>query len=172
MSIHIKTANDYKQLVDELTEQGFVIRGVTIDGKRGAAKAFTEIPIQICHIHQIAIVKRYFTSRPKLEPSIELLKICRCIPTTTEIRFAELLSQWHTNHKTFLEEKTLNPTTGRLVSTHAKLFAAYRSLNTNMPYLFTYKKKQKYQDGQHNKCFRWMCILSTQKNGCSSSGIG
>ncbi|MEY4504236.1 MAG: hypothetical protein RL154_529, partial [Pseudomonadota bacterium] len=26
---------DYKQLVEELSEQGFVIKGVTIDGKRG-----------------------------------------------------------------------------------------------------------------------------------------
>lgn len=137
--IDTETANDYKQLVEELTEQGFVILGVTIDGKRGVAKAFGEIPVQMCHFHQIAIVKRYLTSRPKLEPSIELLKICRRIPTTTETRFAELLSKWHTKHKAFLEEKTFNPTTGRSVSTHAKLVAAYRSLSTNLPYLFTYK---------------------------------
>lgn len=116
-----------------------MILGVTIDGKRGVAKAFGEIPVQMCHFHQIAIVKRYLTSRPKLEPSIELLKICRRIPTTTETRFAELLSKWHTKHKAFLEEKTFNPTTGRSVSTHAKLVAAYRSLSTNLPYLFTYK---------------------------------
>jgi len=43
-------------------------------------------------------------------------------------------------HKAFLEEKTINPSTGRSISTHAKLVAAYRSLNTNLPYLFTYKK--------------------------------
>jgi hypothetical protein len=33
--IDTETANDYKQLVEELSEQGFVIKGVTIDGKRG-----------------------------------------------------------------------------------------------------------------------------------------
>lgn len=140
--IDTETAADYKQLVDELIEQGFVIQGVTIDGKRGVAKAFGDIPVQMCHFHQIAIVKRYLTSRPKLEPSVELLKICRRIPTTTEARFTELLSQWSTKHKAFLEEKTINPTTGRSVSTHAKLVAAYRSLNTNLPYLFTYKKNK------------------------------
>jgi hypothetical protein len=138
--IDTETAADYKQLVEELTQQGFVILGVTIDGKRGVAKAFGDIPIQMCHFHQIAIVKRYLTSRPKLEPSIELLKICRRIPTITETRFTELLSQWHMKHKAFLEEKTINPSTGRSISTHAKLVAAYRSLNTNLPYLFTYKK--------------------------------
>lgn len=67
--IDTETANDYKQLVEELTEQGFVILGVTIDGKRGVAKAFGEIPVQMCHFHQIAIVKRYLTSKPKLEHS-------------------------------------------------------------------------------------------------------
>jgi hypothetical protein len=143
--IDTETANDYRQLVDELTQQGFVILGVTIDGKRGVAKAFGDIPVQMCHFHQIAIVKRYLTSRPKLEPSIELLKICRRIPTTTESRFTELLSQWHMKHKAFLEEKTINPSTGRSISTHAKLVAANRSLNTNLPYLFTYKKNKNIQ---------------------------
>jgi hypothetical protein len=45
--IETETANDYKQLLEELTEQGFVIQGVTIDGKRGVAKAFGDIPVQM-----------------------------------------------------------------------------------------------------------------------------
>jgi hypothetical protein len=39
-----------------------------------------------------------------------------------------------------LEEKTLNPNTGRPTNTHAKLVSDYNSLNNNMPYLFIYKK--------------------------------
>jgi hypothetical protein len=142
--IETETANDYKQLVAELIEQGFIIQGVTIDGKRGVAKAFADIPVQMCHFHQIAIIKRYLTSRPKLEASIELLKICRRIPTTTQTRFTDALSQWHDKHKAFLNEKTLNPTTLKYVSTHAKLVAAYRSLTTNLPYLFTYKNLKEF----------------------------
>lgn len=143
--IDTETANDYKQLVEELTEQGFVIQGVTIDGKRGVAKAFGTIPVQMCHFHQVAIIKRYLTSRPKLEASIELLKICRRIPTTTQTRFTDALSQWHDKHKAFLNEKTLNPTTLKYVSTHAKVVAAYRSLSTNLPYLFTYKNLKDFR---------------------------
>lgn len=143
--IDTETANDYKQLVEELTEQGFVIQSVTIDGKRGVAKAFGDIPVQMCHFHQIAIIKRYLTSRPKLEASIELLKICRRIPTTTQTRFTDTLSEWHDKHKAFLNEKTLNPTTLKYVSTHAKLVAAYRSLTTNLPYLFTYKNLKEFK---------------------------
>jgi len=143
--IDTETANDYRQLVEELTEQGFVIQGVTIDGKRGVAKAFGDIPVQMCHFHQVAIIKRYLTSRPKLEASIELLKICRRIPTTTQARFTDALTQWHDKHKVFLNEKTLNPTTLKYVSTHAKLVAAYRSLTTSLPYLFAYKNHKEFK---------------------------
>jgi len=121
-----------------------VIQGVTIDGKRGVSKSFGAIPVQMCHFHQVAIIKRYLTSRPKLEASIELLKLCRRIPTSTQTRFTDTLSQWHDKHKTFLDEKTLNPTTLKYVSTHAKLVAAYRSLTTNLPYLFTYKNYKEF----------------------------
>ena len=143
--IDTETANDYKQLVEELTGQGFIIQGVTIDGKRGVAKAFGDIPVQMCHFHQIAIIKRYLTSRPKLEASIELLKLCRRIPTSTQSRFTDALSKWHDKHKAFLEEKTLNPSALKYVSTHAKLVAAYRSLTTNLSYLFTYKNLKNFR---------------------------
>jgi hypothetical protein len=88
---------------------------------------------------------KFTTSRPKLEASIELLKLCRRIPTSTQYRFTDALSQWHNKHKAFLEEKTLNPTTLKYVSTHAKLVAAYRSLITNLPYLFTYKNYKDFK---------------------------
>ncbi len=131
-------------MTQELLAQGFVIQGVTIDGKRGVAKAFGSIPVQMCHFHQVAIVKRYLTRKPKLEASIELLKLCGRIPTSTQTRFTEALSQWYGKYGVFLEEKTINATTGKLSPTHAKLASAYRSLTTNLPYLFTYKNHKEF----------------------------
>ncbi|HFD14463.1 MAG TPA: hypothetical protein ENJ34_04075 [Epsilonproteobacteria bacterium] len=40
----------------------------------------------------------------------------------------------------FLAEKTLYESTGKEYPTHAKLVSAYKSLRTNLPYLFTHKK--------------------------------
>jgi hypothetical protein len=40
----------------------------------------------------------------------------------------------------FLAEKTFNDLTGKESFTHSKLVSAYRSLRTNLPYLFTYKR--------------------------------
>jgi len=101
--------------------------------------------VQMCHFHQVAIVKRYLTSRPKLEASIHLLRICRTLKRTTEARFTDALAIWHLKHKSFLEETTPNLTTGRLIPTHAKLVAAHRSLTTNLPYLFTYKRYKEFK---------------------------
>jgi hypothetical protein len=135
-----ETADDYRQLLSGLQEQGFTIQGVVLDGKRGVAKVFGSIPVQMCHFHQIAIIKRYLTNNPKLEASIDLLYICRKLTKMTEDRFRDALDIWHLKHKKFLEEKTINPITGKLTNTHAKLVSAYNSLRNNLPYLFTYRK--------------------------------
>jgi hypothetical protein len=78
--IEIESAEDYRQLLGQLTEQGFIVQGVVIDGKRGVAKVFGDIPVQMCHFHQLAIIKRYLTRSPKLEASKELLRICKSSP--------------------------------------------------------------------------------------------
>ena len=127
-------------MTQELLAQGFVI----IDGKRGVAKAFGDIPVQMCHFHQVAIIKRYLTRKPKLEASIELLKLCKRISTSTQTIFTEALSQWHDKYGAFVNEQTINATTGKSSPTHAKLASAYRSLTTNLPNLFTYKNHKEY----------------------------
>jgi hypothetical protein len=143
--IERENADDYKQLIDELIEKGFIIQGAVVDGKRGVAKAFGDIPVQMCHFHQIAIVKRYLTRKPKLEASIDLLKICRKLTFLTQDRFTDALNIWHLKYKSFLDEKTLNIKTNRFTPTHARLVAAYRSLKTNLPYLFTCKNHEEFK---------------------------
>lgn len=129
-------------MVLDLLKQGLKIQGITIDGKKGLVRSLIglgEIPIQICQYHQIAIVQRYLTRHPKLQASIDLLAICKRLSTTTQSRFTKKLDEWYELHGTLLEERTLHPTTGKSSPTHAKLKSAYRSLRTNLPYLFTYK---------------------------------
>lgn len=56
------------------------------------------------------------------------------------MRFNEKSDTWYEIHKVFLSEKTLNEATNKKYFTHAKLVCTYKSLRTNLPYLFTYKK--------------------------------
>ncbi len=94
----------------------------------------------MCHFHQKKIVQRYLTMRPKLEASKDLKKIVARLTQTTEKNFAKKLDEWYAFYKDFLEEKFVSSTTEKLYYTHPKIRATYRSLRTNLPYLFTYKK--------------------------------
>lgn len=94
----------------------------------------------MCHFHQTQIVLRYLTSDPKLESSIELKEITATLIRADEESFTRQLNQWYEKWKDFLKQKTINPETGRWNYTHKRLRSAYRSLKTNLPYLFTYLK--------------------------------
>ena len=97
----------------------------------------------MCHFHQKMIIQRYITRNPKLEASKDLKKIVLRLTSTTEVRFINALDKWYKTHKRFLNEKSINPSTGKAYFTHRKLVAAYRSLRRNLPYLFTYKNYKK-----------------------------
>jgi len=134
--------------LEELLAIGYTINSITIDGKRGLYKAFEDYPVQMCHFHQKRIIQRYITKHPKLEASKDLQKILLRLTSTNEVILTKNLDTWYETHKHFLAEKTLNELTGKESFTHAKLVSAYRSLRTNLPYLFTHKR-YKYL-GMHN----------------------
>lgn len=116
---------------------------MTVDGKRGLFNVFKDYPVQMCHFHQKRIVQRYITLHPKLEASQELKKIMSRLKYSDESRFQKSLEVWHLKYKDFLNETTIHPESGKVSFTHKKLVAAYRSIKTNLPYLFTYKKLDK-----------------------------
>ena len=128
--IHVETAGQYQQLKLELESKGFAIKAAVLDGRPGVREIFHDLPVQMCHFHQIAIVRRYLTSRPKLEAAQELMIITRQLTKSDIIYFSELLVAWHNKWQEFLKEKTINPCTGRWFYTHKRLRAACRSLKT------------------------------------------
>ena len=130
----------YEQGKKHLEKNGFTIKAVVLDGRRGVRSVFVGIPVQMCHFHQKQIVRRYLTLNPKLEANIELKEIVSTLANTNENDFTNKLNTWFIKWKSFLKEKTTNPETGRWYYTHKKLRSAYRSLKINLPYLFTYQK--------------------------------
>ncbi|MDB2562664.1 transposase, partial [Sulfurimonas sp.] len=81
--------------------------------------------------------------RPKLEASKDLKKIVSRLTQTSEKNFTQKLDNWYEVYKDFLDEKSISSTTGELHYTHPRIRAAYRSLKTNLSYLFTYKNYKK-----------------------------
>lgn len=130
---------EYKILIDNIKSQGFTIKAAVIDGKRGLFGLLKDIPVQMCHFHQQAIMTRYLTRKPKLKASIDLKRISSCLGRVSQKRFEVLLECWHKRYAKFIKEKTFNMETGKWHYTHRRLRSAYRSLKTNFPYLFTYK---------------------------------
>ena len=141
--LHTEKAEDYLQLKLFLEKKGYQIQAVVIDGKQGVASVFKDMPVQLCQFHQVKTITTKLTRKPKLEASIELRKLSLILTNTTEDVFKKELSCWYEKWKDFLNEKTLNTETSRQYFTHKRLRSAYRSLNRNLPYLFTYQKYPK-----------------------------
>lgn len=130
--------------INELIKQKLTILMIVCDGKNlHLSSYFPNIPIQMCQFHQLAIIKRYLTSNPKLLASQQLKLIAELLPKLTEEKFVRLLEAWYFRWSNFLNEKTKVPGTNRWFYTHKRTRSAYRSLKTNLPYLFTYQRLSK-----------------------------
>lgn len=135
-----ETIHDYKTGIEHLENLGFKVKAITCDGRRGIFQAFKTIPVQMCQFHQVSIVIRYLTRRPKLQASIELLAIVRKLTKTDECSFKCMLGEWHTTWSNFIRERTVSEDGNRWHYTHNRLRSAYLSLLNNLEYLFTFEK--------------------------------
>lgn len=128
----------YKMGIEQLLRQGFDIKAIVCDGRKGLIQSFKNIPVQMCQFHQVAIIRRYITKNPKLPAAIELKELVSLLKQTDKESFEGGLMQWHDKWEPFLNERTINMETGKSFYTHKRLRSAYRSLKTNIPWLFTW----------------------------------
>ena len=133
-----ETIAEYVSGVGELRKRGWNVVGIVCDARRGLVHAFPKIPVQMCQFHQVMIVLRYITRKPKLEAGKELKELMLLLTQTDEQSFRHWLKQWHARWKGFLCEKTVDEFTKHWHFTHKRLRSAYRSLETNLPWLFTF----------------------------------
>lgn len=135
-----ETKLEYTQLRKEIESLGYTIVAVVLDGRRGIPRVFEGIPVQMCHYHQWSIVRRALTTRPKLESHKALLAIARLIAKSTEVEMQTLLALFEEKFRVDLNEKHICSHCGKPKYVHRKLRSAYRSLVTNLPFLYTYQK--------------------------------
>lgn len=140
MWILSETVEAYASLRREIESKGFCLQAVVLDGRQGVPNVFRGIPVQICQFHQMQIVRRKLTLRPKTQAGVELLHIGLNITKYTEESFKKELDEWEARHKTFLEEKTYCHLCKKSHFTHARVRSARFSLRKNLPLLFTYEK--------------------------------
>ena len=126
-----------------LEDQGWTFTAAVVDGRRGLVNVFRDIPVQLCQFHQVQRVTKYLTRRPATEAGKELRVLVLTLKDAIEADFTEALCAWHERWGAFIEEKTVYEfVTGKKkwFYTHTRVRSAYRSLQNNLPYLFTYQR--------------------------------
>lgn len=136
--VDYETNQIYKKGVCELQEKGIEIKAIVSDGRRGLKELFPGIPFQMCIFHQVAIITRYLTRRPRQQASIELRELCLSLKSTDKCLFSEELEHWYNRWRLFLNERSADPQTNKSHYTHRRLRSAYRSLASNLNWLFTW----------------------------------
>ena len=129
----------YTQAVAALREKGIEIQSIICDGRSGLLQAFPSIPVQMCQFHQIRIIARYLSKKPKSEAARELRALALTLTGSSKDRFTANLHDWLMRHEVFLNERSVNAETGRSHYTHKKLRSAYHSLKRHLPWLFTFE---------------------------------
>lgn len=138
-----ETSLDYEAAIYSMnTHLELNIRAVVIDimpGLKNSLEALG-IAVQYCQFHQVAIVRRYLTNNPRLEPNKQLKLISLSLKSSTKLEFKYSLDRWYQTNNAWLNERELNPETGRPRYSHQRTRSAYHSSIRNMDNLFAFEE--------------------------------
>ena len=136
--IKTESVKHFREGIIALKAANYRILSIAIDGRRGyinnIRKLLGNIPIQMCLFHQKAIIRRYVTDRPRFQCGKDLKELMHllCKPESHQ-EFIDQFYKLQEKYRYFLLQR------GELG--HYKnnaLRAAFRSIDSNMLYLFTY----------------------------------
>ena len=130
----------YFETVCKIRGKGINIQSITCDGKKGLMQMFADIPVQLCHFHQVKTVNRYLTRKPKTVAAQDLRELVLTLKSSNRHQFESALNDWFGQHKSFLNERSIHPETGKSHYTHKRLRSAYNSLKRNLDYLFAFER--------------------------------
>lgn len=136
---YVKTETNqlYFAGIKEVARRGIHIQSIICDGRKGLLQMLDNIPVQMCNFHQVAIIRRYLTKKPKMQASKELWEHTLLPSKTDKESFEGGLNAWYCKWKDFLNEQKIDEK-GKKRFVHKRLRSAHRSLKTNLPWLFTW----------------------------------
>lgn len=128
-----------------LESKSWIFTAAVVDGRRGLATVFKDIPVQICQFHQVKQVTKYLTRRPETEAGKELRTLALTLKDSDAETFSQKLTVWHKKWNRFINQKTRLLGCNRWHYTHKNVRSAYKSLERNLPFLFTYQTYPRLQ---------------------------
>ena len=133
-----ETTSAYQMAKWELEQAGFTLTAFVGDGRIAVPWLFSDLPVQMCHFHQLQIIIRYTTLNPILPAGVELLALAKTLAHADKETFIAEFHAWCLRWDEFLKERTRDPKSKRWHYTHKRLRAARESLRSHLPYLFTF----------------------------------
>ena len=136
--VKTESVKDFREGIIALKAANYRILSITIDGRRGyinnIRKLLGRIPIQMCLFHQKAIVRRYITDRPRSQCGKDLKELMHllCKPEFQQ-KFIDKFYNLQEQYQYFLNQRNELG-----YYKHSSLRSAFRSIDSNMLYLFTY----------------------------------
>lgn len=164
-----ETTSAYRKGRDYLESLGYTIFSVTGDGFGGIKQAFSGIPYQMCHVHLERLLRKGTTQNPKTEAGQTLRALTLSLFDTDSDTFKRRYQAYLLKYADFLNEKTINPETGRSEWTHDRLRTASMSLIHHLPYLFTYETNQRIPHTTNSLEARWRHINEVTAIHCGLS---
>ncbi len=136
--VKTESVKDFREGLIALKAANYSILSITIDGRRGyinnIRKLLGNIPIQMCLFHQKSIIRRYITDRPRSQCGKDLKELMHrlCKPESHQ-KFIDQFYQLKDQYRYFLNQRN---ELGNY--RNSALRSAFRSIDSNMLYLFTY----------------------------------
>jgi hypothetical protein len=123
--------------IKKIASRGIKVQSIICDGRKGLFQLFDNVPIQYCNFHQVKTIRNYLTKKPKMQASKELWQLTLMLKCTDKESFTGGLNEWYVKWNDFLNEQKVDEN-GKKRYVHKRLRSAYRSLKTNLPWLFTW----------------------------------
>jgi hypothetical protein len=137
-----ENANAWEALMRRIAPPDMVVTDGGTGFEKARKRAWPHTAVQRCTFHAFCQVRRYTTSRPKLEAGVELYSLAKALLYIKTLHQASLwmenYNEWCVRWEEFLAETTI--TDGRKTYTHERLVKARDGLTrlVNKKTLFTY----------------------------------
>lgn len=139
---------ELKEDLRNIVRLGIEIESVTCDGAANILKAVREVcpeaVLQRCTVHISREVESWITRKPQSEAARELLELVRLLGCIEKHDDAQLWMRAfidrYRKHETYIEEKSVDETTGRWWYTHKMLHRSMVHIKRALPYMFNYTR--------------------------------
>jgi hypothetical protein len=137
---------EIREDLSNLIKLGVQIESITTDGHKSILKAIKKsLPdaiVQRCLVHIQRMCLLWLTRFPRHMAGIQLrrlvLQLLAIKTDNDRIYWTRQFLLWQLHHKSYLQEKTFNQTTGRYWYTHKLLRRSYLTIKRALPNMFHY----------------------------------